>query len=60
MNFLLNRMSIMHHQLDNEINNETERRLPDFVRLMRLKKLRLAVKDRIARRIKRWSIQTQQ
>jgi len=52
MKFLLNRMSIMHRKLDNEIKTEATRRLPDLIRLMRLKKLRLAVKDRIARRIK--------
>jgi hypothetical protein len=52
MNFLLNRLSIMHRNLDIAIKQEAKQRLPDFVRLLRLKKMRLALKDKIARRIK--------
>lgn len=59
MNFVLNRMSLMNQKLDNEITREATRRVPDFVRLMHLKKLRRAVKDRIARRIKLRSLTPQ-
>ncbi|MBY0509649.1 MAG: YdcH family protein [Rhodospirillaceae bacterium] len=52
MNDLLYRMSIVHRKLDKEIKHEATRRLPDFLRLARLKKLRLALKDRIARLVK--------
>jgi len=59
MNFVLNRMSIINQKLDNEITREATRRVPDFARLMRLKKLRRAVKDKIARRIKLRSLTPQ-
>ncbi|HEX8258346.1 MAG TPA: DUF465 domain-containing protein [Allosphingosinicella sp.] len=41
------RLSVIHHKLDDEIRRELKRRAPDWIRLLRLKKLRLAVKDRL-------------
>jgi len=49
MKFLLNRISILHRKLDTEINRESKRRPQDFLRLMHLKKVRLALRDKIAR-----------
>ncbi len=48
MNALMYRMSVVHRRLDDEIRRELRRRIPDSFRLLRLKKLRLAVKDRLA------------
>lgn len=42
------RLTRMHQRLDELIRLERERRLPDWFRLLRLKRLRLAVKDRLA------------
>ena len=42
------RLTRIHHSLDDAIRREMDRRLPDSLRLLRLKKLRLAVKDRLA------------
>ena len=47
MNAMLYRLSVLHRQLDEEIRRELKRRLPDTIRLLRLKKLKLAVKDRL-------------
>jgi hypothetical protein len=47
MNPLLYRLSVVHKRLDEEIRRELKRRFPDSVRLLRLKKLKLAVKDRL-------------
>lgn len=52
MKDLLYRMSVVHRKLDLEIINEAKRRWPDVWRLARLKKLRLALRDRIAGHIK--------
>jgi hypothetical protein len=41
------RLSVIHRSLDEAIRTEMKRRLPDSLRLLRLKKLRLAVKDRL-------------
>ncbi len=41
-------LSLVHRKLDTEIRREQERIAPDTWRLKRLKKLRLAIKDRIA------------
>lgn len=41
------RLTGIHRRLDDAITNEMSRRLPDSLRLLRLKKLRLAVKDRL-------------
>lgn len=42
------RLSEVHRSLDEKIRSETKLRFPDSIRLLRLRKLRLAVKDRIA------------
>lgn len=42
------RLSVIHRRLDEEIRRELKRRLPDTMRLLRLKRLRLMVKDRLA------------
>jgi hypothetical protein len=47
MNKALYRLSQLHKQLDEEIRGELRRRLPDTIRLLRLKKLKLQVKDRL-------------
>ena len=47
MNTLLYRLSVIHKRLDEEIRRELRRRFPDTIRLLRLKKLKLAVKDRL-------------
>ncbi|HYG46906.1 MAG TPA: DUF465 domain-containing protein [Allosphingosinicella sp.] len=47
------RLTHIHRRLDEAITRETSRRLPDSLRLLRLKKLRLAVKDRLATLMRR-------
>ena len=42
------RLTATHQRLDEAIRAEMKRRLPDSIRLLRLKKLKLAVKDRLA------------
>jgi hypothetical protein len=49
MNAFTYRLSVVHRRLDEEIRSELQRRFPDSIRLLRLKKLRLAVKDRLHR-----------
>ena len=49
MNALIYRLTAIHRRLDEEIRREVKRRVPDSIRLLRLKKLRLAVKDRLFR-----------
>lgn len=49
----LYRLTAMHRKIDAEITLERHRRSPDSFRLLRLKKLRLAVKDRMAARLMR-------
>ncbi len=51
MNPLFFRLSNVHCRLDEEIRRELKRRAPDSLRLLRLKKLRLAVKDRLHRHV---------
>ena len=41
------RLTRIHRSLDDAIRQEMQRRLPNSLRLLRLKKLRLAVKDRL-------------
>lgn len=48
MNEYIYRLSVVHRRLDEEIRREIRMRFPDSIRLLRLKKLRLAVKDRMA------------
>jgi hypothetical protein len=47
------RLTQTHRRLDDAITREMERRLPDSLKLLRLKKLRLLVKDRLARLMRR-------
>ena len=47
MNAFIYRLSVIHRRLDDEIRRELKRRFPDTIRLLRLKKLKLAVKDRL-------------
>ncbi len=49
----LYRLTMIHKRLDAEIDREKDRRAPDHFRLIRLKKLRLAVKDRLAAHVMR-------
>jgi hypothetical protein len=47
MSAVFYRLSLMHRRLDQEIRREAKRLAPDGFRLLRLKKLKLAVKDRL-------------
>ena len=42
------RLMNRHQQIDAALRHEQARRLPDFAKLQRLKKLKLAIKDRLA------------
>ena len=46
------KLTLMHRRLDDEIRGELKRRFPNRIKLLRLKKLRLAVKDRLYRRFR--------
>ncbi len=47
MKDLFHRLTRVHRLLDDEIRTELKRRFPHHIKLLRLKKLRLAVKDRL-------------
>lgn len=47
------RLTHTHRRLDDAISREMSRRLPDSLKLLRLKKLRLLVKDRLATLMRR-------
>jgi hypothetical protein len=47
MNAFIYRLTFIHQGLDEAIRLELKRRTPNWVRLLRLKKLKLAVKDRL-------------
>lgn len=47
------RLTHTHRRLDDAISREMSRRLPDSLKLLRLKKLRLLVKDRLAKLMRR-------
>ena len=47
------RLTQTHRRLDDAIRREMGRRLPDSLKLLRLKKLRLLVKDRLATLMRR-------
>ncbi len=49
MNAFLYKMTVLHRRLDGEIRRELKRKFPNHFRLLRLKKLKLAVKDRLHR-----------
>ncbi len=55
MNATLYRLTVTHRRLDEEIRRELKRRFPDTIRLLRLKKLKLAIKDRLHRHLPRLS-----
>lgn len=44
------RLSMIHQRLETEIDREASRQRPDEWRLLRLKKLKLAIKDQLQRR----------
>jgi len=48
MSQLIFRLMNHHQQIDSALRLEQRRRIPDFTRLQRLKKLKLAIKDRLA------------
>ncbi|HYI40356.1 MAG TPA: DUF465 domain-containing protein [Allosphingosinicella sp.] len=50
------RLTHIHRRLDEAISSETARRLPDSLKLLRLKKLRLAVKDRLTAMMRRSAV----
>lgn len=47
------RLTRIHRSLDEAIRAEMKRRLPDDLRLLRLKKLKLSVKDRLTLQLPR-------
>lgn len=47
MRAIVYRLTRIHRRLDEEIRRELRRRFPDSIRLLRLKKLKLAIKDRL-------------
>lgn len=49
MNPFFYRLILMHARLDAEVQSEQKRRAPDTFRLLRLKKLKLSLKDRMQR-----------
>ena len=51
MKAFIYRLTMVHRFLDDEIRGELARRFPDSIKLLRLKKLRLAVNDRLTRRL---------
>ena len=52
MKNLVYRLTSIHRKIDDEIRGELARRFPNSIKLLRLKKLRLAVKDRLYRRVR--------
>lgn len=53
MNSLIQRLQTVHRELNEEIRLELKQRVPDALRLLQLKKLRLAVKDRLVANLSR-------
>lgn len=49
MSTLSYRLLLIYSRLDAEVRREHQRRFPNAFRLLRLKKLRLAIKDRMHR-----------
>ena len=49
MNWIVYRLTLIHQRLEMEIGKELRHRFPNHFRLLRLKKLKLAVKDRLHR-----------
>ncbi len=52
MSKLSYRLMEYHQKLDNELRTELRRNLPNFARVQRLKKLKLAVKDRLLKLVR--------
>ena len=52
MKTLIYKLPSIHRQIDDEIRGELARRFSDSIKLLRLKKLRLAVKDRLYQRLR--------
>lgn len=48
MSQVIHRLMLIHRKLDDEIRRELKRRFPNDFRLLRLKKLKLLVKDRLS------------
>ena len=59
MKDLFYRMTRVHRLLDDEIRRELKRRFPNQIKLFRLKKLRLAVKNRLHIRLSGRKLGTQ-
>jgi len=59
MKDLFHRLTRAHRLLDDEIHSELKRRFPNHIKLLRLKKLRLAVKDRLHGRLSGRKLVTQ-
>ena len=59
MKDLFYRLTRVHRLLDDEIRGELKRRFPNHIKLLRLKKLRLAVKDRLHARFSSRKLGTQ-
>jgi hypothetical protein len=49
----LYKLAVMKNRLELAISDEVHKRVPDSIRLHRLKKLRLAIKDQIAGHVSR-------
>jgi hypothetical protein len=49
MNPVLYRLKLIHRRLEDEVRRELKARFPDQGRVKRLKKLKLAIKDQLAR-----------
>jgi uncharacterized protein len=49
MNPFITRLKLVHARLDAEVRRELKTRFPDQGRVKRLKKLKLAIKDQLAR-----------
>ena len=49
MSSIIYRMKLVHARLDAEVRRELKARFPDSSRVARLKKLKLAIKDQLAR-----------
>ena len=47
------RLTVLHRRLDEAVRREARRRSSDPFRILRLKKLKLAVRDRLAMRMRR-------
>ena len=58
MKTLIYRLTLIHRKIDDQIRSELTRRFPDSIKLLRLKKLRLAVKDRLYRGLRKSSVVT--